>query len=194
MANNKYDPTKKANLDLVRKKYLELKGKRNELRSIHLNLIEEELQGAKDSFAELLQEVYEADGANYKVTIADLMNAMGTTSRNTVHGYLKDARMRKQNSWAETTIKVEFEIVEIEEDTDAFYATILDTTSDTKTLLFHEIGKWYIGMRAWNPERNVWSQKKDQLDYDGSFSGPVPDAAAWFVTTTEFKKLWEKYA
>jgi hypothetical protein len=94
-------PQKQAQMELIRKKYLELKGKRNELKSAYLALVEQDLQRFKDDFADHIQAVYEDESLN--VTIADLMNAMGTSSRNTVHDYLRDARKRQEEKFLSFT-------------------------------------------------------------------------------------------
>jgi len=71
--------------------YRELKTKRNDLKAEYLRQVERDMQAARENFALEVQEAFEQHG----LTIADIMRAMGTTSRNTVNDYLKDARARK---------------------------------------------------------------------------------------------------
>lgn len=191
-----YEPGKQARMDLIRKKYVELKGKRNELRSIHMKMIEDELEGFKKDFADLVQDIYEDEATGYKVTVADIMHAMGTTSRNTVHEYLKDARERKLNRFINGIETATFSIESIEEyeSHNTFDVVVFDAASETRTLFSHETGKWYVAMHEWDPKYDAWSQKKTQLDLPFERSNAkIPEGGWWLSAQPEFQALMEKY-
>ena len=92
MATNKL---KDAELLIVHNKYRELKTIRMALMQEYARMVEEQVQDAKEEFADYIQSLVDRDDNGYKITVSDLSRAMGTTNRNTIYEYLGDARERR---------------------------------------------------------------------------------------------------
>lgn len=82
-------------LSTIAKAYADLKGGRGILLAKYMAMVEDEMEGMRKEFGELLVNFFEDD--KVKITVADMARAMGTSNRNTVYNYLADARDRKKN-------------------------------------------------------------------------------------------------
>lgn len=111
-----WSPNKADAMRLISEKYAELKGARNEIKARKLREVEHELTRKKEDFADHLQALYESDNLGFTVKISDLMTAMGTSSRNTVHDYLGDARTRKTENLFDQIMKTPYTITDFQND------------------------------------------------------------------------------
>lgn len=94
-------PGKLVDLRRIAEAYIELKGLRVLKQQEYQRVIEEELLVARREFADFLQALFLREGVGYKLSVADIARAMGTTNRKTVYDFLGDARERARNRFVD---------------------------------------------------------------------------------------------
>lgn len=197
--NDKYNPGKQARLTLIREKYMELKGKQNELLALHAQMARQEALEFRHQFGDMLQAFYDDDTVPYDISVAEIMEAMGTTSRKTVNDFLGDARKRKMASFVTALGTSPYRIVDAAGYSDLgprsyFEIHIQQPDHEHVTILRYQKEKWYFDLQDFSFDEDGTRHSegpRTRLNYP--LDNKATDVALWIVQQPEFTTLYEQF-
>lgn len=204
------DPRKMAELQEVAKKYNEYKGLKNLKKAEHDILIAQEMEFEREQFSNYLQSKIDRQGYPYKISVADLMRAMGTTHRPTVIGFVKDARQRAEETRLnnflnaplpleiisyENTAQVEHDahahaIMDVLVDGSGYRLIYLTGDGGGRTLRYQEYDYTTDGEAiTFTTTKGKIFRRLLPLGSDDADKGAVPDWLEYAVSTPEWKSI-----